>query len=267
MSVETELCRAFCDSIKVAEVPLGLAVSTGFSREDGDAVGFYIVRNSENDGLAHLEDDGETVPFVEANGVDILTDGPRADAFQGLLEEYGADFNSEEFVLRTADMPVEQIPDVALRFTALLLRIQDFLLISHQRVEHTFKADVLNAIGEKFSARTRIETDYIFNDDLQDYPVDVALIDQEHSPLAVFIGTSENKALEALLFHHQTTYANPFSCKVMLILDNVATRKVTPRTLNRAVNDLSVAAFKGERESAMRNVERQLFGEPTQSLH
>jgi hypothetical protein len=39
------ICKAFCDEIRIKEVPIGLAVSTAFRRADGDAIGFYVVAN------------------------------------------------------------------------------------------------------------------------------------------------------------------------------------------------------------------------------
>ena len=39
------LCRAFCGDLTLTDVPAGYAVSTTFQRDDGDSVGFYIVRD------------------------------------------------------------------------------------------------------------------------------------------------------------------------------------------------------------------------------
>ena len=63
--MKEDLCRAFCDEI-AKEIPVGLAVSTPFRRSDGDAVSFYVIQNSTVPGLARLEDDGQTIAYLEA---------------------------------------------------------------------------------------------------------------------------------------------------------------------------------------------------------
>jgi hypothetical protein len=82
--MKEELCRAFCNEITVRNVPVGLAISTAFRRSDGDAIGFYVVCNPMMSGLAHLEDDGQTRPYLEAAGVDFETH-TRAKAFATIL--------------------------------------------------------------------------------------------------------------------------------------------------------------------------------------
>jgi hypothetical protein len=54
--MKAELCHSFCDELVVREVPDGFAVRTGFVREDGDSIGFYIV--PVGNGLFRLEDSG-----------------------------------------------------------------------------------------------------------------------------------------------------------------------------------------------------------------
>src|SRR6476620_5280381 len=102
------LCQAFCDEIRVKEVPVGLAISTSFRRADGDAIGFYAVRNVGEPGLVHLEDDGTTIPYLQAAGVDFETQ-TREKAFAAILEEYGASYDDNEAVIRTPEMPEPEV--------------------------------------------------------------------------------------------------------------------------------------------------------------
>ena len=92
------LCRAFCGDLTLTDVPLGYAVSTTFQRSDGDAVGFYIVRDKLHPDRFRLEDDGTTISSLEAAGVEFSTE-TRASAFAELLETYGVDFDGVVFVL------------------------------------------------------------------------------------------------------------------------------------------------------------------------
>src|SRR4051794_34463616 len=109
------ICKAFCDEIRIKEVPIGLAISTAFRRADGDAIAFYVVRNAGEPGLVHLEDDGTTLPYLEAAGVDFETQ-TRAKAFAAILEEYGAQYDADEAVIRTPDLPETDIARVSLGF-------------------------------------------------------------------------------------------------------------------------------------------------------
>jgi hypothetical protein len=102
--MKEEICRAFCDEIRIKEVPAGLAISTAFRKADGDAIAFYAVRNPIEPALVHLEDDGTTVPYLEAAGVDFETQ-TREKAFASILEEYGAQYDSNEAIIRSAEMP------------------------------------------------------------------------------------------------------------------------------------------------------------------
>jgi len=145
--MKEELCRAFCNEISVKEVPAGLAVSTIFRRSDGDAIGFYVIRNKTAPGVAHLEDDGQTMPYLEACGVDFETQ-TRKKAFENLLTEYGVEYDEEENVIRTQNMKEEDLPRAALRFVALLMRLFDFLLLTQEHVESTFKEDAAKKVKQ-----------------------------------------------------------------------------------------------------------------------
>ncbi len=66
------LCKAFCEQITVRDVPAGLAVSTAFNLSGGEPLGFYIV-GPDSTGRYRLEDDGTTIPMIEAVGIDLET--------------------------------------------------------------------------------------------------------------------------------------------------------------------------------------------------
>ena len=150
--MKEDICRAFCNEVHVKDVPIGLAVSTPFRRSDGDAVAFYVVRTDTAPGIARLEDDGQTMPYLEACGVDFET-STRRKAFEELLAEYGAEHDEDENVIRTSNMREEEIPRAALTFAALLLRLYDFLLLTQEHVESTFKEDATRRIKEVIGPR------------------------------------------------------------------------------------------------------------------
>lgn len=253
------LCRAFCDALAINEVPVGYAVRTCFESDGGDAITFYLVQDDRT-GDWRIEDDGATIANLDMAGVDVMASGPRAVAFAELLQSHGVKFDPEEALLQTEYVDEKSLPRVALTFLSLLLRVQDFALVTRERVEETFRHDVVLAIREKFGDRAGVEEKHVFRDDLKDYQSDVAILPSEGTPLAVFIGTSEIRALEAMLFYDRVTYVRPFECGVVLILDTVKTPKISARTLNRVTNHFPIAAFRDEPSEAMSSLERQVFG-------
>lgn len=259
-SYKDTLCQAFCGDISIREVPVGLAVSTGFKREDGDAVGFYVVYDPDDASVARLEDDGLTVPYLDASGVD-LGEGPRAEAFVSLMAEYGVELDESENVLQTSFLPVERLARESMRFVAFLLRMQDFLLVTREQVEETFRADVIRAISSRFSDRADIATDEILVPELKDYPADVVMRVDTHDPLALFIATSDNKALEALILWMQVHYVTHTACRVMMVLETAKPARIKERTLARAMNSFPVAVFRGQEEPSLDAIERQMFGD------
>ena len=258
-SYKDALCKAFCGDISLREVPVGLAVSTIFKREDGDAVSFYVVYDSDDPGQARLEDDGFTVPYLDASGVD-LGDGTRAEAFAALMDEYGVELDEAESVLRTPLMPIERLAADSMRFVAFLLRMQDFLLVTRERVEETFRADVVRAVTDKFAGRAEILVDELIAPTLKDYPADLVIRAVGRDPLALFIATSENKALEALLLSMQVQFVAPTPCRVMMVLETAKPARIKERTYARAINNFPVAVFRGHEQPALVAIERQIFG-------
>ncbi|WP_424135133.1 DUF1828 domain-containing protein [Roseomonas chloroacetimidivorans] len=257
--MKEELCQAFCCSLTVRDVPAGLAVGTGFRQSNGDAVGFYIVFQDKAKTRARIEDDGQTVPMLSASGVDVFN-GSRAEIFSSLLNEAQASFDGKECVLHTPYLPVEQLPSRALSFVAMLVRMQDLLLLTRERVEETFKEDVLAAVRERFKGRAEILVDAPPTPSLAHFPADIVIKPPAAEPLALFVGTSEPKALEAYILWMQVQLQGESASKVMLVLDSAKPPKIKERTLARVMTSFQTAVFAGQEREAMDAMERALFG-------
>jgi hypothetical protein len=124
--MKEQLCKAFCDNLQIRQVPAGFAVSTGFLSPDGDRIGFYL-RPQDGD-LYRLEDDGFTLPALEASGLD-FSSGSRGGAMRELLAEYGVsiDEDARGFVIDGVDE--SRLPSAAMSFVAFSLRVRDFSLM------------------------------------------------------------------------------------------------------------------------------------------
>jgi Domain of unknown function DUF1828 len=187
--MKEDLCRAFCDEISVTEIPAGLAVSTPFRRSDGDAISLFVVRDTAQPGIAHLEDDGETMAYLEACGVDFDTQ-TRRKALEALLAEHGVEYDESENVVWTPDTKEQDLPRAALGFVALLLRLFDFLLLTPERVVSTFREDAARRIKQTVADRAVIRESVAVSDRLTEVVPDLVVTAPNRVPVAIFLSQS-----------------------------------------------------------------------------
>lgn len=156
--MKEELCKAFCNDLKVSAVPAGLAVTTAFSAADGDRIGFYIIKTSDRE--YRIEDDGTILPYLEGSGVDFRS-GTRGEALNELLREYGAliDEQTQEFFI--GGIGESDLPSAALKFVAFSLRVRDFMLMTEFRVATTFREDAAKLLKEAVQGKASFEENAI----------------------------------------------------------------------------------------------------------
>ena len=254
------LCNAFCEALNVRDVPIGLAVGTSFRRSNGDAVGFYVAFEDKDRTRARIEDDGLTIAMLEAAGVN-LSNGPRSDQFSGLLRQSHVQHDEDESLLHTEFMPTARLPGAALEFVAFLIRVQEFAHWTRETVEETFKGDVIRAVQEHYAGRASVYVGDDTEDVLPNSPADAVIVPPSGSPLAIFIGTSEPKALEATLLWSDVLAKVAKPAKVMLVLDSVKPKRIRDNTLARAMNRFSVSVFPGLQDEVMAGMDRLIFSE------
>src|SRR5262249_41271359 len=148
--------------LQITPVPIGFAVKTPFFRPDGDAVGFYI-RRAESGGL-RLEDDGSTIAFLEASGIDLDLES-RRELLAELLDQYHARYDENEVLIHSALLKESDLPRAALAFSALMLRIYDLLFATPKRVAKSFLEDLAELIETSFSGSAKVERNAPFNEE------------------------------------------------------------------------------------------------------
>jgi Domain of unknown function DUF1828 len=241
---DADFCAAFCDTIALRPVPIGYVFKTPFRRPDGDAIALYVRGNSA--GEFRLEDDGQTIGFLETSGVDLDSE-TRFEAFSDLLKEYDSQFDENECVVHSEWMAEADIPSSAVRFSALLLRIYDLLLLSANRVRSTFKDDLIALVQQQFGPDARIDLNEPLQASMKDYIVDIIVRSPDGRSLAIFAATSELKALEALLFWREARTQNVDTVRSMLVLESAKPAEIKTRTLSRVMNSgIALASMDGE---------------------
>lgn len=258
------LCKAFCDEIDVREVPAGLAVKTPFAYSDGDLVGFYITRQGE---LFRLEDSGLVVPWLESTGVN-LQHGTRAEQFAALLQEHEAEFDDEAQEVHSSLIPETQLPAAAVRFVALLLRLQDLQLMRPELVENTFQDDVKRALSERFSKVAKLSFDAPPLDADSDYVADAVIESLSGQKLALYLGTRDARVDEAVMVWMEGQWKHA-SYQVAVLYENDK-NPISKRSYRRAMNRLdSSLIFRGDESGALDRIGRMvgIQAPPVGSVH
>jgi Domain of unknown function DUF1828 len=251
------LCKAFCKDVDIYSVPMGFAVRTPFTRPDGDFLSFYV-RKYAPTGEFRLEDDGGTVAFLESQGVDLDTDS-RRDIFTSLLSEYRAEYDENEILIHSDRLREEELAPKSLIFVEMMLRIYDLLFLTSKRVTRSFKDDLGKLISETFMQGHTIEQDAFFNESTKDYIADYIIRDSSGKSLAIFVGNSDLKALEALLFSREMRERKITNLNAMIVLETPKPQAIKNRTLSRVQNSgLFLGTYENEHEALAEKMERTL---------
>lgn len=257
--MKEELCKAFCDDLQIRQVPAGYAVSTSFLGPDGDRIGFYI-RNL-SDGLFRLEDDGFTLPALEASGLD-FSSGSRGNAMRELLDEYGVAMEIDARAFAIDSVSEKELPSVAMRFVAFSLRVRDFALMTEARVLGTFREDVAKLLRETIADRAGIEENASISPSLSDFSADFVLRAPNRRPVGVFLGTTDSRVLEAIIVQLRAIHEANVDCAVIALLERG--KNITNVVRRNATNRLTaVTEFRGDEIASIQRIAYEAIGQPT----
>lgn len=259
------LCQAFCGDLKLTDVPVGYAVTTTFRRDDGDSVAFYLVRDKTRPGIYRIEDDGTTIPFLEASGVEFSTE-TRTEALYALLESHDIEFDEDEMLLHTGSLTESELPKAAMRFLSFMLRINDFLLLTKDKVASTFKEDAAHRIIERMEGKAVVEQDKPVSPALSDTVPDMVIRATGRVPVAVFFGTSAQRVNDAIFLQMQSLYEvkEPVQVIALLEREQVIGHDLRRRAANRLA---ALPIYRGDETTAINRIEREAVGSTLGSVH
>lgn len=254
--MKDRICKAFCDTVAIHDVPVGLAVSTTVASINGDPVGFYIV-GPLDDGRYRLEDSGLLVPYLHAAGAD-FDNQTRREAFDELLAQHHAAFDEDIMEIVTEPMVQADVPSGALRFVSLLLRVSDLVLMAQEKAASTFKDDAAHRIKERLAGQARIREGEPLSASLSDWEPDLVIEAEPRDPVAVFLIQTEYRILEALLLHSEAINAGA-AAKVVALLERESS--ISQKTRIRAHNRLDVVPiYEGDEQSAINRIAVEAVG-------
>ena len=192
-------------------------------------------------------------PLLEANGVD-LSGKARREAFEHLLDEYGAQFNKDSRTLYSAPLAEAEIGAAAVRFVGLLLRIQDLALMSPQITRSNFREDALIAIHNAFDGRARIDEQAEVSPELVGQEADVVIRAPVPSapPVGVYFATSEERALQALVVKMEAERYREIAASIILMVEHAKHNPVKELTLGLAMSRLdAVVSLRDSQQDTM----------------
>lgn len=252
MNLRERICDAFCAGFVVREVKMGFAVRSPFRWLTGDYLAFYGRRKG---GQIRFEDDGLTVAELQGAGADILT-GTRFEALQSMLQDCGVRYDDSAVLFHTDYAPEEQAGALVLSFLEFMTRLQEFQLTTRAKVENTFKDDLIAALVERFGAE-QVVLDEAPVQRLSYYKVDIVVHHSSGRTAAIFPGTSEPKALDAVLFSKELQLKRVANVVPFLIFEDLARPNVSAPTRSKATNsDLQLADWAGDKMEVIDKVEK-----------
>jgi hypothetical protein len=250
------LCRAFCAALDVERVPSGFAITTPYRFDDGDPIILYAV--TVRHGFYRLEDSGVQIPMIEGSGA-TLSDGTRGEGFKVMLGEYDLEFDKDEMVVRTAEVSEEEIGGAALKLLAFMLRLQDFMLLTPERVRQTWQEDALKSLHETFDLVATVEEHAPVFAETSGIPADavVHFHEADAAPLAVFLATTDSKGLQALVLKMELEKYQGKSARVVLLVELAKKNPLLEPTYALAQARLdNVLAYRGVEADTMGALKR-----------
>jgi hypothetical protein len=210
------------------------------------------------DGMARLEDDGAQVALLEASGVPLDRKGARYEAFCELLSQHDATYDDDAGVIRTDDMPSDAIASASVKFTALMLRVQDLALLTVERVKQSWRDDAMRDLHAKFDSVANVDEGAVVSAKVSSIPADVVIRSPgDAPPVAIILGTSNAKGLMALVLKMELEKYQGQNFPVILLVERAKDNPLAEGTYALAQSRLNgVHTYRGAEIDAMAAISR-----------
>ena len=251
-TLRSNLCKTFCSSITVNPVSSGFAISTLFSDQSGDPIGFYLVESG--DGF-RIEDDGEYLARLVASGIPI-DQGQRRQLLEAILDQSGASWNQDTYEIQSDSFEEAQIGLRLTSFLSALIRVRDLELLTQEVVRSTFREDATNALKKRYGDSADFAENEAIDHGLSEFPADLVIRPQNKSSSvksgALYFVTSNDKLNEALLLQMETEKLKRKDCRIIALIEDSEMRMLSKKKFQRAQNrSLSMPIFRGDEDAAV----------------
>lgn len=256
MSFQDRICKAFCAEVRVTPFKGGYGVSTPFQDRQGDMLGYYVL-GPDALGKYRIVDNSLTVARFESEGA-TLDSETRLSAFNEILSSYGAALEEEDGEISMGPINHADLDRKSLDFMAMLLRLQDMYLLTHERTKNTFMEDVENKLNSLTIDGLSIESGAPVAANLTDVIPDYLLKkDGIDRPVALFVVSQNEKIWQAMHLKMLADYETetPLSVVALLHSDKVGTAPLRAKADNRLDG---VPKWEGDEIAALGRVLREL---------
>lgn len=254
MILKDQICKAFCSGITVRQVPMGLVIATSIAWLDGDMLAFYARSNGS---MVRFEDSGSSIFDLETNGVD-LSSPSRMAIIEGLCKEYNVIYDETDCQFQTDWVDEQSAGYTAIQFLSFLTRLQDLTFTAKERVARTFRDDLIAALEKEFANDAEVVISEAPVPDLSYYTVDIVVKHRDGKTAAIFPGTGEQKALEAILFAKELELKRIANVVPFLVVEEDGS-KISKHTKAKALNsELTMAAWDGGEKEVVDKIRKHL---------
>lgn len=232
-SLQHNLCRTFCEDVKVVLRDGLVSVALPLSGRDGDQMVAYLKRAPSG---WRISDMGATMMRLSyENDLDKLLTGARGDLFEAILRESGIEEDDGDLFV---EVPADALPRGLFTLGQALTRIEDLGLWTKARVESTF-GDDLRSILHSFLSAEDIDEEYIVPGipNAESYAVDYH-IHTRGRPLYLFGVNNQARArLATIILQHLLAHNHRFE-SLVVIEDIDRLSKLDRNRLMNAANDV-----------------------------
>lgn len=265
MGLKEQICEAFCENVQVTAFSGGLAISTPYQNfVSGDPIGIYAL--GPKAGAYRLVDNALTIALLETEGA-TMDAASRRDALAQILEQHGAGYDEEMGEIFKDGVSEADLPKAILEFSALLLRLNDLILLTVDRVRNAFEDDVRAAVRAEMDKRhIRYAEGQPVSEDLSGFTPDMVFYPHNRDPVALFIATNDAKLWQAMLLRIVADSEKhvPLSVIAVLETDTSVTQKVRLQADNRLD---AVPRFRSSPSDTIQRIARVVVGNEAAALH
>ena len=249
------ICKAFCDSISVTELPkgIGFGLSSSMFEAFGDQAGVYAL-GPDRKGRWRLDDSGWVAPMLTASGYDLGTHAKLA-VFSEILAGSGLAFDADSFEIYVDAIEGSELPAAAIRFFSTLSRVADLAKWTTDRIKSTFRADVATSLRQLLPD-VEIKENAPADIRVPDLLADLVLKAPNQRSVALYLAQSDVSLLEAMLLRAETAGLSDRP-KVVAIMEREksAPQKIRTRAHNRL--DI-VTVYEGDGRAAVQRIAEEV---------
>lgn len=189
--IQKQLCKYFCEDIKIINHQDRFMIDTPFTFPDGDGYQIYVEKIST--GGFRLTDGGHTLMHLSyENDVNSFKTGNRNILLENIKSEFDIKEDNGEFFI---DCLVDEISHTVFKLGQALTKIQDITFLNRARVQKTFYED-LHINLTKIISPTKIHKEYIFDrlENAKNYPIDYRIRNEREGYFFIFGVPNKDKA-------------------------------------------------------------------------